>query len=65
MARGAFRNALGIPYTWTVMRMPTATPQVTRCCEEERSLALSCAAKSEVQIGGITKMSSWEVASTP
>jgi hypothetical protein len=47
------------------MSMPTATQQVARCSEGERSLALPCAAKSEVQIGGITKMSSWEVASTP
>jgi hypothetical protein len=43
----------------------TVTHEEARCSQGVRSLGLSHAAMSEVQIGVIPKLSSWEVASTP
>ncbi|HUE07128.1 MAG TPA: hypothetical protein VMP41_06855 [Acidimicrobiales bacterium] len=47
------------------MSVQTVTRQVSGRPEGLSSLGLPCAAMSEVQIGGIPKQSSWEVASTP
>jgi hypothetical protein len=47
------------------MSVQTVTHEVSRCPEGVSSLGVSRAAMSEVQICGIPKLSSWEVASTP
>jgi hypothetical protein len=61
----AFRSLQRVPYTWSIMSVQTVIGAASRRPEGRNALGLPCAAVSEVQIGAIPKLSSWEVASTP
>lgn len=65
-SRRAFKDGASVAYTRFIMSSHTALNRVSRCLSGGKyALGQPRAAMSEVQICGIPKLSSWEVASTP